>query len=56
VQWNTLRRKAEVLLDVLSEGIINLTVPRNRLLLASGWIDVNIMPASVPVQPTPPLL
>jgi hypothetical protein len=38
---------AEVLLDVLGEGIINLTVTWNRLLLPSRRVDVNVMPLTL---------
>jgi hypothetical protein len=36
--------------DVLSEGVIDLTVPWNRLLLPSRRVDVNIMPGTVPMK------
>ena len=42
--------KAKVILDVLGEGIIDLTVTWNRLLLPSRRVDVNIMPGTVPVK------
>jgi hypothetical protein len=46
----TLWYKAEILLDVLGKGIVNLSMTRNGLLLVSHRIDVNVMPSAVPVK------
>lgn len=42
--------QTEVFLDVFCEGIVYFGVTFNRLLLASGGIQVDVMPGAVPVE------
>ena len=43
-----LDRNSKILLDVLGQYIVNFVVPRDWLFLASGRIEIDVVPSAMP--------